>query len=215
MPNNDRIIKMFGDYQTDLPPSCQKELTILVSPMAFPVDWSLAGVTANFLASYFDSFFPASTEEQASTQLSVTNLSITNRAEAWDAISYIANELVENAVKFHHDKRVVMEISLKLYADRLVLIGINSVDPAGLGKFYAFIQDLTSADPKELYIRHLEEGLASLENTTSGVGFLTIMADYEAKIGWKFEIIDVLPKIVTVTTMVQWPIVKESLSNDD
>ena len=200
-----KLTEIFGDYRTRLP-ACQAELTILVSPHAFPIDWSLSSVTANFLASYFKSFFPVLDEH---------NPELTSQAEAEASISYIANELVENAMKFHHDKRVEMAINIKMYQDNLVFVAKNSVDPSTLGKFYGFIKELTSADPGELYIRHLEEGLESLENTTSGIGFLTIMADYHASIGWKFDIIDATPNIVTVTTMVQLPVVKESTCNGD
>ncbi len=197
---NSRVTQIFGDYLTTLP-QCQEELSIVVAPTAFPIEWSLAGVTANFLASYFDPFFPPSNEAEPL---------MTTREEAWDAISYVCNELMENSMKFHHDKRIDMVVNIKMYHNLLIIMSSNSVDPATLVKFYAFIADLTAGDPMELYIRHLEEGLESLEKTTSGIGFLTILANYAAKIGWKFDIMEENPKIVNVTTMVQLPICKEA-----
>ncbi len=194
----DRITEVFGDYKTTLPPS-REHLTILVAPTAFPIEWSLGSVTANFLASYFDTFFPTA---QAGPDGS------TSREEVWDSVSYISNELIENSMKFHHDKRIDMVVNIMLYPDEVIFLNTNSVDPATLDKFYAFIRELTSEDPMDLYIRHMEEGLESLEKTTSGIGFLTIMANYHAKIGWKFDIINASPKIVTVSTMVQLPITR-------
>jgi hypothetical protein len=41
------------------------------------------------------------------------------------------------------------------------------------------------------------------ESSGSGLGLLTIMNDYMAKVGWKFESNSQHPEITTVTTMVQ------------
>ncbi|MGC8711268.1 MAG: hypothetical protein ACP5RH_02650 [Leptodesmis sp.] len=38
---------------------------------------------------------------------------------------------------------------------------------------------------------------------SSGLGLLTMMTDYLAKLGWKFETINTDPQIILVTTMVQ------------
>jgi hypothetical protein len=53
-----------------------------------------------------------------------------------------------------------------------------------------------------LYIRQLEKN-ATDEYEESGLGLLTMMNDYLAKIGWKFATVTGEPEVITVTTMLQ------------
>jgi hypothetical protein len=46
------------------------------------------------------------------------------------------------------------------------------------------------------------ESNANDENTNSGLGLLSMICDYSAKISWKFEMLQTEPSLVTVTTMV-------------
>jgi hypothetical protein len=70
-------------------------------------------------------------------------------------------------------------------------------------KLELVIETLINSDPEQLYIQHLEN-LAEDENgMTSGLGFLTIIQDYLAKIGWKIEPVKPDYNLVVVTTMVQ------------
>lgn len=53
-----------------------------------------------------------------------------------------------------------------------------------------------------MYITHLER-TAEEENCGSGLGILTMLNDYAAKIGWKFEQVQAEPLAFTVTTRVE------------
>ncbi|MGK7896184.1 MAG: ATP-binding protein, partial [Xenococcus sp. (in: cyanobacteria)] len=70
-------------------------------------------------------------------------------------------------------------------------------------KFQAFLTRLLACDPEELYITQVEQSLEEENSQASGLGFLTMINDYSAKLGWKFETVSVEPQILTVTTMVQ------------
>ncbi len=87
-----------------------------------------------------------------------------------------------------------------------VLIATNSVSPANLNKFKEFIQDLTSSDPDEFYFKQLEKSAEDKTGESSGLGFVTMINDYGATLGWKFESKPTEPEEITVTTMVQLPL---------
>jgi hypothetical protein len=95
-----------------------------------------------------------------------------------------------------------------MHIDRLVFLTTNSVNTQSVHKFQAFVQELTTSDTEELYIRHLEQNGSderdSLQDSSvSGLGLLTMINDYQAKLGWKFEAIQNKPEAIAVTTMVQ------------
>jgi hypothetical protein len=58
-------------------------------------------------------------------------------------VSFIANELIENAMKFN-DRASGYPISmmLQLYADSLVFLMKNSIPPETVERFQAFIQKI-------------------------------------------------------------------------
>jgi hypothetical protein len=90
-----------------------------------------------------------------------------------------------------------------MHSDRLVFLATNSVNPKEIATFQNYIQELTTSDPDELYIRHLEENAEDDRNHASRLGLLTMMNDYQAKLGWRFESVENEPEAIAVTTMVQ------------
>jgi hypothetical protein len=79
----------------------------------------------------------------------------------------------------------------------------NCVNPSQLNGFEYFIQEILSEDPDDLYLRQLEKNAAEENESDSGLGFLTMINDYDAKLAWKFETVQQVPQLVSVTTMVQ------------
>ncbi|GAB4342312.1 MAG: DUF6272 family protein [Leptolyngbyaceae cyanobacterium] len=186
--------QVFGDFSEDLPVS-QEGLTIAFSPISLPLKqrWQTNGLSADFMADYFAVFFPGNNS-------SVTE---SDTAEVKSAVSFIANELIENAMKFNDERSPYpISISLPMHSDRLVFQATNSVNPNTLDSFQKYIDQLTTLDPNELYIQ-LMEADESGGMVSSGLGLLTMMTDYLAKLGWKFETINTDPRIILVTTMVQ------------
>lgn len=96
-----------------------------------------------------------------------------------------------------------ISIQLQLHSGKLVFLVTNSVKPQAVSKFQAFVQELTTSDPDELYIRQIEKNAADETLSGSGLGLLIIMNNYQAKIGWKFETVQKDPEVISVTTMVQ------------
>ena len=86
---------------------------------------------------------------------------------------------------------------------KVVLYATNSVAAQGVAKFQDFLTELLACDPEELYVTQVEKSLEADDSEASGLGFLTMINDYSAKLGWNFETVSTEPQTYTVTTMVQ------------
>ena len=189
------MIQTFGDFIEG--PASQEYLIIGFSPSSVPLKqrWRNNGLSADFLADYLATFFPRN-EDDPST--------IERQAEIKSAVSYIANELLENAMKFNDEtSEYPIDIKLQLESDGVIFSVANSIPPQAVGKFQAYIEHLLASEPSELYIQNLEKNAADDNCTDSGLGLLTMLSDYTAKIGWKFQTVHKDPEVIAVTTMVQ------------
>jgi hypothetical protein len=190
------MTQIFGDFSEELPVG-QEGLTIVFSPTSVPLKqrWRNNGLSADFMADYFATFFPG--DDEATTETDT-------QAEVKSAVSFIANELLENAMKFN-DETAPHPISIKLqmHNDKLLFVATNSVNSHAVTKYQAFIKELTTCDPSELYISQLEKNAEQESEGDSGLGLLTMINDYFAQIGWKFETVQKDSEALTVTTMVQ------------
>lgn len=190
------MTQIFGDFSDNLPDG-QEGLTMVFSPTSVPLKhrWRNNGLSADFMADYFATFFTGNEE---------ANPEIATQEQVKSAVSFIANELLENAMKFN-DEALPQPISIRLQMDshRLVFLATNSVHPQKVKKFQQFIQELITSDPSELYLRHLEKDMEDINENSSGLGLLTMINDYQAKLGWKFEMVEQNPDALAVTTMVQ------------
>lgn len=187
------MTKIFGDFSEELP-ARQEYLVIGFSPSSTPLKqrWRTNGLSANFLADCLTTFFPGNEEEPTA---------LNKQAKLKSAVSFIANELLENAMKFNDETSLhPISIQLQLHSDRLVFLVTNSVKPQAVSKFQAYIQELITSDLDELYIRQLEKNAEDETPSGSGLGLLIMMNNYLAKIGWKFETDQ---NDIVVTTMVQ------------
>ncbi len=187
----------FGNFQEE-PPISQEYLVLNFSPSSTPLKqrWRTNGLSADFLADYLATFFPSETD--------AVNSKIT-RSEVKGAVSYIANELLENAMKFSDEgSNYPISISLHLSDESLIFVSRNSLAPQTVEKFQAFLAVLTTEDPQELMFRQIEASAEGSDVVSgSGLGLLTMINDYAADLGWKFETVQKDPVVVTVTTMVQ------------
>lgn len=170
-------------------------LKIGFQPSSIPLQqrWRNNGLSADFLAGYLSTFFPG--EDQASSA---------RQAEIKDAISFIANELLENAMKFtqtssHHT--VTIEMFLK--SDVIRLYTVNLIAPDKIGPFQEFIGRLLTEDTNDLYTKQLERNAGNENDSSSGLGFLTMVNDYGANLAWSFAKLVPDGSGVALTTMVR------------
>ncbi|MGB3692718.1 MAG: DUF6272 family protein [Spirulinaceae cyanobacterium] len=188
--------QVFGDYGHNLP-ATQEYLILQFSPSSVPIKkrWRNNGLSADFLGDYLTTFF-------LNNEIELNEME--HQAEIKGAVSYIANELLENAMKFNdEEKDYPISISLHFHRDRVVFSTTNSISSQYQDKLKVFINKLATYDPQELYILQLEENAQGDNDTNSGLGFLTIINDYMAKVGWKLETVQQNPEIVALTTLVQ------------
>jgi len=194
--------QIFGDFVESFPLT-QDSLELTFTPNSLPIKkrWRSNRLSANFMADYFSNFLQVDEDDPAQKR---------RIKESKGAVSYVANELLENAIKFN-DRGTNFKIKFGIYfieeADMTaVLFATNSVSAEGLDKFQQFIQELLCSDPEKLYVQQIEKSAEEENSEASGLGFLTMINDYSAKIGWKFEIVQKDPKMIAVTTMVLVPV---------
>ncbi|MFQ4138082.1 slr1658 superfamily regulator [Nodosilinea sp. PGN35] len=171
----------FGRFVNCLENS-KEYLTICFSPSASARQqrWRNYGLSADFLGDYFATFFPGNPVKAGAPE------DLMQRDTVKSAISYIANELLENAIKYHTDRAPdPISISLFLYEDFIVFQSVNLVEPASAEQFKGFIQDvLTASDIDTVFSQQLEK---TALGQGSHMGFLTMMCDYGVEFGWGFE----------------------------
>ncbi|MDJ0712709.1 MAG: DUF6272 family protein [Prochloraceae cyanobacterium] len=195
--------KVFGDYIEEFPPELDS-LEMIFSPTAHSIRkrWSNNRLSAQFIADYCSTFLPVDDDNPDGDR---------RIKESKGSITYIANELLENAMKFNDRESkfkvkfciyFIEDIELENGSVTVVLFVTNTVNPQGIDKFQAFLTQLLASDPEELYVTQVEKSLEE-DSEASGLGFLTMINDYSAKLGWKFEPLSTEPQIHTVTTMAQ------------
>lgn len=182
--------KIFGNY---IEPEENSEYLILnISPSSLPLEqyWRNNGLTADYLAEYWDAFFPAH------------NVPASQQQAVKEAIGYITNELLENMMKFsYRPTKYPYNLSLYLHQTEFRLYASNAIDPQKLESLRTRIQALLTQDPYELFVQQVEKNL-TFESANSQLGYITIINNFDGRLAWKLETNP--SDIVVVTTMVRW-----------
>jgi hypothetical protein len=168
-------------------------LKIGFSPTSIPIQqrWRNNGLSADFLADYLSTFFPG--DDQAAAE---------RQAELKSAISYVANELLENAMKFSYaPSQHAIGIAMYLEAAAVSLYVTNSVDPHAVAAFQQTIERLLTEDIDTLYMEQLMHNAASDSEDSSSMGYLTMLHDYGVALAWQFAPSLQDPAVITVSTM--------------
>lgn len=192
--------RIFGEFIEEFPIDIDSlEMTFTSSSKPLSGRWRNHRLSAYFIADYFANIMPIDEENYQGTE----------RLQAMkNAVSYIGNELLENAMKFHeftYHEPIKLGI---LFLERrqqinAVIVTKNSLNPQRVEPFQAWINELLSADLNELYVQQIEKTAEDKESEASGLGLLTMLNDYSAKLGWKFESDPSHPLTIAVTTMAQ------------
>lgn len=157
------------------------ETTRLNGPAAFgnalmlsegPLDltWHHASTTSEFLGDFY------------AIRSSAMSL---DSNETRHSIGYLVNELLENAVKFRHPGDISIETSIE--DARFEIKVSNLVSRETAERFSALLEEVTARDPGELLIERIEANAEDATSSASGLGLLTLMSDYGAKLGWEFR----------------------------
>lgn len=193
------MTQIFGDFLDNISSDRDSlEITFAHSSRSLKQGWRNNRLSAHFVANYLLTFLPVNAEDPNGED---------KVRESRDAVSYVGNELLENAMK-HNDStsnyRVKFGIHLLEEPELNVLIfATNAFQSKEISNFQAFIKELTTSDPNELYVRQVEKSAEEEYSESSGLGLITSMNDYSAKLGWKFEPFPNQPDLTIVTTMAQ------------
>jgi len=188
------MTQIFGDFTEKISPDIENLSINFSSPKQLSEYWQNNGLSAEFIADYLITYFPANPTEPNSLK---------KQKKVKGSSNFIANELLENASKFN-DKSSNYPIYVEIYlqVNHIGFRVTNSVSEFHIKPFQQFINTLLSSDPEELYFNHLEQD--ENHDNHSRLGLLTIIKDYSTKIGWEFKTLSYQTKPVTVvTTMVQ------------
>lgn len=188
--------QILGEFIEEFPREHDSlEVSFTSSSRPIQQQWRNIRLSAYFVADYFSTFLP---DEPDSERIEASK----------NAVSYIGNELLENAMKFNEDiKNYKVKFGIHFLEDiekvTAVIFTKNSMTPQKVEKFQALIKELLFADTDELYVQQIEKTSEDEHSEASGLGLLTIINDYSAKLGWKFESAPSHPQIIIVTTMAQ------------
>jgi hypothetical protein len=153
-------------------------LTLSFSPLNTPLRsrWRNNGLSADFLGEYVITFLPSS-----------STLGAARHSEIKHAVAYIANELLENAMKYHEQTiNTPIQIHLELSRDQITVSATNAVAATQANVYKGFVEQLLNADASELFFAQLESD-SQEDSTRSCLGLLTMINDHDAQLGWRFE----------------------------
>ena len=196
--------KIFGEYTEDFDSNYQSlELSFDNVDISIKRQWRNHRLSAYFLADYLENLLPINDD----------NPDIGDRLEECKStVSFIGNELLENAIKFKSiNRNYPVKLGIHFFNNLeenlkeidIIVFTKNSIDEQNLEKFQEFIQKLLSFDTNELYVKQIEKTAEADDIDASGLGLLSIINDYSAKLGWKFDQKSHKSPITMVTTMAQ------------
>ena len=133
------------------------------------LSWKHSGVTSDFIADMMA--LPYATSKSSHTQVH-------------QDIGYLSNELIENAIKFRQPGEIVVEAGTS--HERFFMRVRNAIDRETSSRFRDLLHRIASRDPRELLLEQIETNAMS-DTSGSGLGLLTLLSDYNAKMAWEFD----------------------------
>ncbi len=190
--------EVYGEYLDTLP-EADDYLLLGFSPSSRTIKqrWRNNRLSAHFIADYLSTFFPERHEDANSQRYK----------QGKGAVSYVTNELLENAMKYSIDGQdcpVKFGIHLLETPEQVTVVTyvVNPISNENKKRLCTFIEQLQTHAPSDLYIQQLEQSAAQ-NSQVSGLGLITMITDYDVRLGWKFEALPSNPTLSTVTTMAQ------------
>jgi hypothetical protein len=138
--------------------------------------WRRVSLSSDFLAKYYSFYFPY--REKAKGKIS--------RETAENSVSFVLNELIENTAKYSNAADTAVRVRVLLLERSILLEVSNAVTEALADEFMASMREVLAGNTEELYLRKLETNLEQTRSD-SGLGFLTLINDYQVGLGFKFE----------------------------
>ena len=154
-----------GCYTRDT--ELRDDIALTIPAESFPVRWALCSVTADFIGTF------------------CAELLGDDRGQGTAHLIFVANELIENAIKFNHGGDVTVRGALE--AGEVVFIVSNGVSAEVLPALRQRFLELCDEDPSVLLIQQIEANVEQGSSSNSKLGLLTLLNDYGARLGWRLE----------------------------
>jgi len=167
---------------------------LLLTDGPLRLGWRHSGITSDFIAEVMSMPYVSAKDQYTLVHHS---------------IGYLTNELIENAVKFRLPAAVEIEASLE--ATYFFLRVRNPIDAETSLVFQRKLDDMLDGDPSELLILQIEANALS-QSSGSGLGILTLLSDYGARIMWEFDDDDENGVMLTTTAAVAVPVASNYVS---
>ena len=176
----EQAITTVGDWQGDA--EARAGLQIAIHD-GWSRRWSYAGCLADYVGAYF--------------RANLQSLDAAQSADAEAFLIYAVNEMVENAVKFGHGEQI--ELRAMLNQGQLAIIVSSRAAAQAARRYRTVVAEIAEGDPLMLLMERVERNAAQGPSAGSGLGLLSMMTDYGASLGWRFQ--DVREAEVAISTM--------------
>ncbi len=137
--------------------------------------WRRCSLTADFWSRYIALFAPPSTPP-----------GILCRDDVESVLAYLLNELFENVAKFSGGPVQTGYYRVWVLKEQLIFEITNHIEAQKQQPFIELIQEIFENDPDELYFKKLEENV-ELDQDESGLGYLTLIKDYNVRFAFCFQ----------------------------
>ncbi len=161
-------MQQIGDYQAKLTHD-SLPLTLHLDRAHLNRTWPHVGKTADYLIEYLtaDHTEPYRDESVSSAQ-------------------YIANELLENAIKYATGTRICA--SSGVLDHQWIMLVSHQADPGHRDNLQKFLDQLNDNTAEEVMMERILSNAQAPESSGSGLGLLTVMADHQARLGWRMYV---------------------------
>ncbi len=109
----------------------------------------------------------------------------TQQQELAAGLNFALSELLENVAKFASDDSV--DIRVDGSGAELVLSVENALDARAALGFAERAEEIANGDPLTMMLEQVEAQAEQPEVSGSGLGLLTMINDYDARVGWCFQ----------------------------
>lgn len=171
-------------------------ISLTLAPASCAAGWCLCHLTANFVADCISTHLAAGIQKKHWQEQHRIN-----HAEAASAVNFVLNELLENALKYKEAGEIT--VNARIAADEVCCQVSHQIAPDAVAKLREELRRLDDGEPGELLRQQAEENAGE---SGSRLGYLTILADYGARMSWQLETAS--PKTMRLTTQVRFPIWK-------
>lgn len=99
-------------------------------------------------------------------------------------VRYVTNELFENSFKFSPGGDIAF--SVRIFDGSIAVTTANCIEKNSIEQLKNRINKLISEDANAMMLEQMEANAAENDAHRSGLGYLTMLSDYNVKFGWNF-----------------------------